>query len=112
MRTFLKVTLLLGVMVIVLLALPGLAGHLFGGFFSGLAALALLVVGCVLFLGLAIIGGGTAVVVALAVILALGCVVVAVLLPVILPLLIVAGLITLFVKLVRCATRSRPTVVA
>lgn len=112
MKTFLKVTLLLGAMVIVLLALPGLASSLFGGLFSGMAALGLLVVGGVLILGLVIVGGGTAAVVVLALLLALGCVVLAVLLPIVLPLLIVAGVITLFVKLVRLATRSRPTVVA
>jgi hypothetical protein len=112
MKTFWKVTLLLGVMVVVLLALPGLASTLFGGFFSGMAALALLAVGSVLFLGLAIVGGGTAAVVAFAVLLALGCVVLAVLLPVVLPILIVAGLITLVVKLVRLATRPRSVVVA
>ena len=112
MKTFWKVTLLLGVMVLVLLALPGLASTLFGGFFSGMAALALLVVGGVLFLGLAIVGGGTAAVVACAVLLAVGCVVLALLLPVVLPLLLVAGFITLVVKLVRVATRPRPVVVA
>ncbi|MBK8479259.1 MAG: hypothetical protein IPL39_24165 [Opitutaceae bacterium] len=111
MKTFLKVTLLLGAMVIVLLALPGLASSLFGGIFSGMAALALLVVGGVLILGLAIVGGGTAAVVALALLLALGCVVLAVLLPIVLPLLIVAGLITLMVKLVRLATRRGPAAV-
>lgn len=110
MKTFWKVTLLLGVMV--LLALPGLASTLFGGFFSGMAALALLAVGGVLFLGLAIVGGGTAAVVACAVLLALGCVALALLLPVVLPILLVAGLITLVVKLVRVATRPRPVVMA
>jgi hypothetical protein len=112
MKTFWKVALLLGVMVVVLLALPGLASTLFGGFFSGMAALGLLVVGGVLFLGLAIIGGGTAAVVVCSLLLALGCVVLAVLLPVVLPILIVAGLISLVVKLVRVATRPRPVVAA
>ena len=112
MRTFLKVTLLLGAMVLVLLALPGLASSLFGGFFSGLAALALLVVGTVLFLGLAIVGGGTAVVVGLALLVVLGCVALAVLLPVLLPVLLVVGMIILLVKLVRGAARARPAAVA
>lgn len=112
MKTFLKVTLLLSLMVVALLALPGLASNLFGGFLSGMAALALLVVGGVLFLGLTFLGGGTAAVVGLVLLLALGCVVLAVLLPVVLPILILAGLITLMVKLVRLVTRSRSPALA
>ncbi|HLP01349.1 MAG TPA: hypothetical protein VK163_04935 [Opitutaceae bacterium] len=101
MKTFLKVSFLLGLMVLVLLALPAVASHLCGGLVGGLAALGLMVVVGVLLLGLAIIGGGTAAVVVLGVLLALGCVVVAVLLPIALPILLVAGLITLLVKLTR-----------
>lgn len=105
MKTFLKVSLLLGLMVVLLLALPAIASHLCGGFLGGIAALAALVVAGVLFLGLAIIGGGTALVVGLALLLALGCVVVAIVLPVALPVLLVVGVIMLITKLAR---RSAP----
>ena len=101
MKTFLKVSLLLGLMVLVLLALPALSSHLLGGFLGGLAALALLVIGGVLILGLLAIGGGTALVVALALLLALACVVVAIALPIVLPVLLVVGVIALITKLAR-----------
>ena len=97
-------------MVLVLLAFPALAGHLFGGFFGGLAALALLVIGSVLLLGLLAIGGGTAILVALALLLALACVVVAVALPIALPVLLVVGVIALITKLAR--RRATPAAVA
>ncbi|HLP08339.1 MAG TPA: hypothetical protein VK178_09235 [Opitutaceae bacterium] len=110
MKTFLKVAFLLGLMVLVLLALPAVASHFCGGLVGGLAALGLMVVAGVLLLGLAVIGGGTAAVVVLGVLLALGCVVIAVLLPIALPILLMAGLIALIVKLAR--RNSRPTAVA
>ena len=111
MRTFLKVAFLLGLMVAVLLCLPGIASSMFGGLFSGLAALALLVLGSVLFLGLAIVGGGAVAVIALALLLVVGCIVAAVVLPVALPVLVVAGFITIVVKLVRLAAGPRATAV-
>ncbi len=109
MKTVLKVSVLLGLMLLALLALPAIASHLFGGVFSGLAALALLVVASILLLGLAILGGGTALVVGLALLLALGCVVVAVLLPIALPGLILAALIVLPIKLARRLARPAAT---
>lgn len=109
MKTFLKVSLLLGLMLLLLLAIPAFASHLCGGFLGGMAALGLLIVAGVLFLGLALLGGGTALLVAFAVLLALACAAVAVLLPIALPVLLVAGLISLVVKLVRHS--SRPTAV-
>ena len=110
MTTFLQVSLLLGLMVVVILAGPAIASQFFGGIVSGLTALALLVLFAILFLGLAIVGGGTAAVVGLAMLLALGCVVVAVLLPIAVPILILAALIVLPIKLAR--RLSRPTVAA
>jgi len=110
MKTFLKVALLLGLMVLALLALPAIASHLCGGIFGGMAALAALVIGGVLILGLAIVGGGAALVVGLALLLALGCIAIAVLLPIALPLLILAALIVLPIKLAR--RLSRPAVAA
>ena len=101
MKTFLKVTLLLGLMVFLLLAAPLIASHLCGGFFSGMAALALLLVIGALCLALAIIGGGAALVVGLAVLAALCCAVVTALLPIALPVLFIAGLVVLVAKLAR-----------
>ena len=109
MKTFLKVSLLLGLMVLLLLAAPAILGHYFGSFFGGVIALAALVAVGVLFLGLAVIGGGTALVVGLALLLALGCAVLAALLPIALPVLLVVGLIALITKLAR---RSTPPPVA
>ncbi len=109
MKTFLKVSLLLGLMVFVLLTLPALTSHLFGGFIGGLAALALLVIGGVLILGLLAVGGGTALLVALALLLALACSVMAIALPIALPVLLVVGAVALITKLAR---RSTPPPVA
>lgn len=92
-------------MVLLLLAAPLIAGHLCGGFFSGMAALALLLFVGALFLGLAIVGGGAALVVGLAVLAALCCAVVTVLLPIALPVLFVAGLVALIAKLSRRSAR-------
>ncbi len=108
MKTFLKVSLLLGLMVFVLLALPALTSHLLGGFLGGLAALAVLVVGGVLILGLLAVGGGTALVVALALLLALACGVAAIALPIVLPVLLVVGMIALIAKLARRRTTPAP----
>ncbi|MFT3830700.1 MAG: hypothetical protein QM691_13435 [Opitutaceae bacterium] len=105
MKTFLKVSLLLGLMVLVLLALPAVASHFCGGLMGGLAALGLMVVVGVLFLGLTLVASGTAAVAVLGVLLALGGVVLVVLLPIAVPVLLVAGLITLLVKLARRGSR-------
>ncbi len=109
MKSFLKISLLLGLMVLLLLAAPAILGHFCGSFFGGVVALVALVAVGVLLLGLAIVGGGTALVVGLALLLALACVVVAALLPIALPVLLVVGLIALITKLAR---RSTPPPVA
>ncbi len=109
MKTFLKVSLLLGLMVFLLLAAPAIAGHFCGGYFGGMIALVALVAVSVLLLGLAIIGGGTALVVGLALLVALACAVLAALLPIALPVLLVVGVVALITKLAR---RNSPPAVA
>lgn len=112
MKSFLKIAGLLALMVLLLLAAPALVGHLCHGLIAGTATFGLLVLGSVLILGLAVVGGGTAVVIALVVLLSLVCALVSVLLPVALPVLLLAGLITLIVKATRrkapAETRSLP----
>ncbi len=109
MKSFLKVSLLVGLMVLLLLAAPAIAGHIFGSFAGGLLVLAALALGGVLLLGLVIVGGGTALVVGLALLVALACVVLAALLPIALPVLVIVGLVALITKLAR---RSAPPPVA
>ena len=110
MKPFLKVTLLLGAMVVLLLAAPAIASHLCGGLLGGMAALAAILLGAVLVLGLAIVGGGAALAVGLVVLLGLACAILAALLPFALPVLIVAGIVALILKLARRG--SRPTATA
>lgn len=98
MKTFAKVALLLGLMILLLLAAPALASHLCGGLLGGIAALGAVVFAGGLVLALAIVGGGVALVVGLALLLALACVVVTALLPVALPVLIFIGLVALIIK--------------
>lgn len=109
MKPFLKVSLLLGLMVLLLLAAPTIASHLCGGLLGGMAALALLALGCILFLGLAIVGGGAALVVGVILLLAVACAIITALLPIALPVLIVAGLIALVAKLARRNPRPAAT---
>ena len=108
MKTFAKVALLLGLMILLLLAAPALASHLCGGLLGGIAAIGAVVFAGGLVLALAIVGGGVALVVGLALLLALACVVVTALLPVALPILAVVGLCVLVAK----ASRRRLHAVA
>ena len=85
MKTFAKVALLLGLMILLLLAAPALASHLCGGLLGGIVALGAVLLAGGLVLALAIVGGGVALVVGLALLLALAGVVVTALLPVALP---------------------------
>ncbi len=110
MKTVLKVTLLLGLMVVVLFALPEIVSALCGGIVGGLTMMAALTLVGFLILGLAIVGGGSAALAVLALLLALACVAIAVALPLALPFLILAALIVLPIKLVQ--RLSRPTVAA
>lgn len=93
-------------MLFALVATPFLSSHLCGGFLGGMASLALFGLGAVLFVGLAIVGGGTAALVALAVLLAVVCAIAAALLPIVLPVLLLVLLIALPIKLARRNARS------
>lgn len=109
MKTFLKVTLLLGFMVVVLFALPEIASALCGGIVSGFTMMAGLTLAAFLILGLAVVGGGTAAVVVLSLLVSLACVLIAVAVPIALPVLVLAALIILPIKLARRMSRPAAT---